>query len=856
MLSQVLDAKGLITYVNTLGTQAPAGALAVANNVNCNTTGTIEGRRGFEFYSDQQFDVTNGYITKLFSYESTLYASYNAGQFAQDNGAGVWTTYGSGFKMLPPIDGFLHQMLAGGNSYFTTNNGVYKLSGVNANPPVQAGSPSALDTTTVVSGTVSTGFLYASSNCAYEIVWGYVDQSNLEILGAPSYAAYAANTQSVGASNNANVTITFSIPPFVEQSQQLPWFYQIYRTPNTGTGLVSALAVPPGNNFQLVVQASPTSTNYTNHYVTYADTTLDSLLGADLYTDDGQPTVGQPFGQPPLCYDIAYFSSMAFYANFTTLQDAFLTLDAVGASLGLQVGDTITITDSTTSTSYTYTGISGANNPTLREFNVYTGGTPAQNIQTTAQNIVSVINQDPNNFLFIIQYISGFSDLPGQMQLFAQNLSQGTFSIISSRTTCWSPAVPSSGVGYISSAVSEPNGLYVSEVGEPESVPPSFTFFVGSPNFPIERIIAVRTSLIVIKGGEEGIYQIQGTSPTTLQATLLDTTAFIRGSETLAALNNAGYFFTTQGAMLVNESGCEIMSRNVQGDILALSSYQYPNFDQLAFGVGYQSDNCFLLFMQSSAADLVSTLQYRYNWITEAWTTWDKPCTAAIVNPANDRLYWATPAGFILEERKTFTSQDAADETIVVNITNISGSTFTLTDSANTNVGDQISQVNGGTTFTAFILTNDTITGVITVDTPSGFITGNANDTAAIAYSLTYLPVSGGYPGFIKKFNTWNFDFEVASFNQCKVSFTSNFYPTAENVTLVPISSGTWGTFGWGTIGWGVGTTQTQAISTYSTKNTSVANWINVSLSLQQAFQTFNLAGLVVFYDFLGSRFR
>ena len=857
MISQTIGAAGLYTYNNNLLPNLPPGALVVASNVNCDNVGSVSTRRGLDYYSTQQFTTTDGPITKLFSYENTLYASFNAGQFAQDNGSGTWTTYGGGFLMNPPTGGFLHQMLAGGNSYFTTSNGVYKISGVNTNIPIPSGAPAALDTTLTVSGMISSGFLDAQSQCAYSIVWGYTDNSNLEIFGAPSYPAFASNTQSAGADNNANVTVVFSIPPFVEQNSTLPWFYQIYRTPNTGS-----LSVPPGNNYQLVFQGNPSPTDYTNGYISYADTTPDSLLvlGADLYTDDGQPDAGNPYGQPPLCFDIAYFSSMAFYANFTTLQNVYLTLDSEGASAGIQVGDTISFTDSTTSTTYTYTGISGSNNPSLREFEVYDGGSPAVNIQVTAQNLVSVINQDPSNTLFTIQYISGYADLPGQMQVFAQNLSQAFFSIVSSRTTCWSPALPSTGTTYQSASVTAPNGLYISEIGKPESIPPAFTFFVGSPNFPIQRIIPVRTALIVIKP-EEGVFLIQGSSPQALTVTQIDTTAFIHGSETLAPLNNSGYFFTTQGVMLANESGCQIMSRNIQGDILSLASYSYPNFGSLAFAVGYQSDNACILFLQETPTDTYSTLQYRYNWITQAWTTWNIPCTAAVINPFTDRLFLATPDGYILEERKSFTSADYADETNTVTITDVNtgNSTLTLSNSSSVGIGDQISQTNSGTIYAAIVVANDVVTNIITVENPSGsnatgFINGSAADVAAINTQVTFMPITGGYSAFIKKFSVWNFEFASTAFEQCSASFSTDFYPTAESVTLVPKTSGNWGNFGWGANPWGVTSPLLQPISTYSTKNTSIGHWVNVTISLQQAFAGFNFNGLVCFFDFLGSR--
>lgn len=847
MIYAVLDAKGLYTYANPLGAQSVAGAMNVAMNINCDEIGITTTRRGFNFYSSQQFTVTGGFITKFFAYLNHLYISYDGGKFAQDNGSGTWTTYGSGFTMLPPSGGFLHQMLAGGNSYFTTSNGVYKLSGFNSNPPIPAGAPAGLDTMITVSGMVSSGFLNAQSQCAYEIVWGYVDESNLQIVGAPSYPAFAANTQSAGPSNNANTTVVFTVPPFVEQNSTLPWFYQIYRTPNTGS-----LSVPPGNNYQLVTQGNPTSTDYTNHYVSYSDSTLDSLLGASLYTADGQPDVGNPYEQPPLAIDIAYFNSMAFYANFTTLQSVILTLDAVGPTSGIQSGDTFSITDNASSTTYTYTGGS-SNNPATRVFKVDTSGTPAANIQATAQNLVSVINQDPNNSLFIIFYTSSASALPGQMKIVAQNLSQAFFYLNSSRQTCWSPSIPSSGKTYASANTNVPNGIFVSQVAKPESVPPSFIQFVGSPNFPIERIIPVRTALIVVKP-EEGVFEITGTLPTTLTVTTLDTTAFINGSETMAALNNAGYFFTTQGVMLVNESGCEIMSRNVQGDILAFASSNYPSFPTLAFSVGYQSDNAYLLFLQQNPSDTYSTLQYRYNWITQAWTNWNKPTTAAIVNPADDRLYIATPQGFILRERKTFTNSDYADETIAINITVIGTNTLTLTSSTNVGIGDQIAQTTGGVTSTCFVLANNTATNVVTITSTIGFVTGAATDTFAINSTIEFMPTSAGYPGYIKKFTTWNFDFSNINFNQVTASFTTDFYQNSESVILTPKYMETWGNFPWGTVPWGVTSQALQPITTYPTKNTAIGHWANVSLNLQQAFSGFALTGYAVFFEFLGQR--
>jgi hypothetical protein len=172
------------------------------------------------------------------------------------------------------------------------------------------------------------------------------------------------------------------------------------------------------------------------------------------------------------------------------------------------------------------------------------------------------------------------------------------------------------------------------------------------------------------------------------------------------------------------------------------------------------------------------------------------------------------------------------------------------------NVGDQLSQINGGTHVTCTVTSNNPVTGVVGVSTTSGFVTGATSDVAAINSTVTFMPTNCGYPAFIKKFTTWSFEFSSIGFTQATASFTTDFYPTQESVTLMPKVADTWGTFPWGSEGWGVTTAVPQAISTYATKNTAMGHWIICTLQMQQAFTGFSLAGYGVFFNFLGERFR
>lgn len=99
-----------------------------------------------------------------------------------------------------------------GNLYFTTSNGIQKISIANASDFSSAfitpsGGIAALDMTAVL-GTTGQGFLSGLSSCACRIVWGITDANNNEILGAPGSRLIVNNPTNTP----ENVTLTSSIP--------------------------------------------------------------------------------------------------------------------------------------------------------------------------------------------------------------------------------------------------------------------------------------------------------------------------------------------------------------------------------------------------------------------------------------------------------------------------------------------------------------------------------------------------------------------------------------------------------------------------------------------------------------------
>jgi hypothetical protein len=391
-------------------------------------------------------------------------------------------------------------------------------------------------------------------------------------------------------------------------------------------------------------------------------------------------------------------------------------------------------------------------------------------------------------------------------------------------------------------------------VDQPEAVPLAYTTAIqtGQTNIIIYRGVALQDAVYVFTNA--GVFRITGTDPTTLQVLLFDSSAVLVGLQTPQILNNSIYYFSTQAICNVSSGGNQIVSRPVERDLLQLSVLS--NFTSLAYGVTYESDRKYLLFSPVTAADTFAKLEYVYNWITQAFTTWDRPSTAAIVNPATEKLYVTDDLGNVFQERKSFTNDDYSDQQYPINIVSIdtSNNTFTLTSSADLQIGDVIQQTVGSDQFSAQVALNDTGTNVVTVDDVTGFVVGAAISYRSIMTFIRYCPITCGFAQYFKKFLCWQFMFENPNFDSIECGMSTDIFPATETVDLVPISNGGWGTFPWGSLPWGLSGAAEQLIPTWSTKNTVLGHWIIIDLKLTKAFTSMALNGLSAEFDIISTR--
>jgi hypothetical protein len=225
--------------------------------------------------------------------------------------------------------------------------------------------------------------------------------------------------------------------------------------------------------------------------------------------------------------------------------------------------------------------------------------------------------------------------------------------------------------------------------------------------------------------------------------------------------------------------------------------------------------------------------------------------TSAIVNPSDDKLYLTNPVNkTVYVERKEFNLNDYADEQYPVTITSSSGLEITLANATQATVGRSIKQ---GVKTALITATNGN---VITVDSLQAWNNGSANVFEPITNLVTFNPNDAQNAGILKRFREMAFVFADASFSSITVKFTTNFSKTSESVTLSPSSENSWGEFSWGLAPWGGGVGGQRVLRTYIPLEKARANWINVSVELKQAFNSFGLSGLSLQFNPMKERFK
>lgn len=322
-------------------------------------------------------------------------------------------------------------------------------------------------------------------------------------------------------------------------------------------------------------------------------------------------------------------------------------------------------------------------------------------IDLTARSLVRVINKDPDCPVSAT-YLSGVDDLPGKILLKSKTLMDENFHLAissSSLSAEFSPELPYwDGIAsFPTTAASDnnevPNRVMYSKLNQPEAVPGLNYIDIGSKDKQILRILPLRDNLFVLK--EDGIFIITGSGPGSFSQRLLDNSAICIAPDSAQVLNNLIYCLSTQGVIAISDSGVQIVGRQIEDQVKKVTSFNY-NYKYTSFGLSYESDRAYLLWLPTNKSDTVATQCFRYSTITNAWTRWTVPSTCGIVNYlGDDRVYLGgSGRNYVLQERKNNERQDYADRDFLRTLGDVSviDNKLILSSAQDVAVGDVITQ--------------------------------------------------------------------------------------------------------------------------------------------------------------------
>ena len=235
-----------------------------------------------------------------------------------------------------------------------------------------------------------------------------------------------------------------------------------------------------------------------------------------------------------------------------------------------------------------------------------------------------------------------------------------------------------------------PNRVYYSKLQQPEAVPIVNFIDVGGRDEPIERILALRDTLFILK--TDGVFTVTGTQAP-FNVRLLDNTSRIIAPDSAQVLGNQIYVLMDDGISTITESGVTLISRSLENLILDATSNDI-DFRLKTFGVVYESDKAYFLWLPQTSEDTTATQAFRYNYFERTWTRWTVPATAGRVS-RNQILYLGDGnREYLLQERKNRDRTDFADRNFTLQIpaNSINGTTIKLSTFTEVDIGDVILQ--------------------------------------------------------------------------------------------------------------------------------------------------------------------
>ena len=293
---------GIKTHGNPV--TLPSGSAIECKNFKCTRDNVYSKVRGRKTYGS---GLPSENITQMLQYKDRLICHMgNNTLYYDSNGSGTFSQYTGTFT--DPESGYKMQSLeTSGNLYITDSAGIKRVDSLSGTF-VNAGIPKGLSFDIRIID--STNWMSNGNTVSYRIVWTYTDTNNNKHIGAPSERQDITN--SAGADRAVELRI------YIPDEITVNYYIEIYRSSQT-TGT-------PPEDYQLVYQAYPTSTEITAGVLTLEDILPDDWRGASLYTNTTQEGISQSTERPPKANPITRYKNFTFYGNIKNLHRLYTAL--------------------------------------------------------------------------------------------------------------------------------------------------------------------------------------------------------------------------------------------------------------------------------------------------------------------------------------------------------------------------------------------------------------------------------------------------------------------------------------------------------------------------------------------------
>lgn len=374
-----------------------------------------------------------------------------------------------------------------------------------------------------------------------------------------------------------------------------------------------------------------------------------------------------------------------------------------------------------------------------------------------------------------------------------------------------------------------------SKADQPEHVPLTNFFDLGSADRKVLQLARLKESLFIFK--QDGLWRLRGSSPDTFSVEQFDSTVELLAPDSVAAVANHLFCLTDKGVAMISESGTRIVSGPISKTLLSLTTTPFlDTVYQRTFGVAYESDKKYILWMPTFASDTRATQAFVFDVTTGVWTRWTKEAWHGLVNPIDDQLV-ISRGTLLSRERKSRTYLDQSDEAIPVTIVSSSGTTVVLNTVTGIATGDCLFQFNDVNT--RIVSINEEESSVTVADSDVAWEGSDASILPSISFRVKWAPIFGETPFGQKHFRDVSFMLHDARVSALTGKFSTD-QVTTEQVVAMPSDT----------------TYSTGPLRDLVRLEAARGNYLNVALEHSVALEVPSIAGFAVTLDGVSDRSR